>query len=228
MPLFQNLDEAALGELARATKEMFFSPGELLIDEGDESDCMYVIARGAASVVKKSRGKDILLDTLGGGDIVGEMSLLTGESRNASVRAVTTLAVGRVDQEDFRRIMTHLPSLRSSVWSAFAHHRFDNLLRHDWRYSQMTHEAICAWWTTAESCGELDVGDVASPTFSQSPDTAAFIFLATGQLDISGSTRSAPALLQVQQHSVYRVTSPAYIMRLPQPPSELPQSTNSS
>ncbi len=227
MPLFQNLDEEALGELARATKEMFYSPGEILMRDGESSDCMYVIARGAAAVFKQSRGKEILLDTLGGGDIVGEMALLTGESRNATVRAVTTLAVGRIDQDDFQRIMNHMPSLRSSVWSAFSHHRFDNLVRNDWRYSQMSHEAVSTWWATAEPCDELEAGEVASPKFSRTADTAKFLFLASGQLDISGSKRSAPALLKVEEHSVYRVTSLAYLVRLPEPPSPLPPSNKS-
>ncbi len=214
MPLFQKLDRDAVRQLAEVTKEEFFSPGDVLIKEGEESDCMYVVARGAAHVFKQSRGKEILLDTLGGGDIVGEMALLTGEPRNATVRAATTITVGRIDQDGFQRIMNENPRLRESIWAAFSHHRFANLIRRDWRFSQLSHDVIEQWWKRREDCGELMTGDVISVAFSTTKNPAAFLFLASGTVDISGSKRSAPTLLRVDEHSVYRVLSTAYVVRL--------------
>ena len=218
MPLFRQLEDAALEELAKATEEMVFSPGDIIISEGDASDCMYVIARGAASVTRQSRGSEILLDTLGGGDIVGEMALLTGENRNATVRAVTTATVGRIDKAAFRRIMKHAPSLRATVWAAFSQHRFANLVRHDWRFSHLGQTEVTTWWNGAEPCGELEVGDVADPIFAGTTNPAAYLFLASGCLDISGSKRRAPALLRVVEHSVHRVVEAAYVLRVPDSP----------
>ncbi len=219
MPLFRKLDPSALRQLADMTEEVFFSPGDILIREGDDSDCMYVVARGAAHVFKQSRGKEVLLDTLCAGDIVGEMALLTGEPRNATVRAATTITVGRIDQAGFGRIMKETPSLRESIWTAFSHHRFANLVRHDWRFSGLPQEAIEQWWESSEGCGELVAGDVVSTSFSATQQPAAFLFLASGELDISGSERGAPALLGVDEHSVHRVTKAAYVVRIPSAPA---------
>ena len=221
LPLFQNLDDKELKELALATEEMAFSPGEVLIKEGDESDCMYIIARGAAHVVKHSRGQDILLDTLGGGDIVGETALLTGEPRNATVVAVTTVTVGRVNQTDFERIMSGSPGLRASVWSTFASHRFHNLVRRDWRFSHLSHESAADWLRSSIALGDLQPGEVAAPIFPETEEPASYLFLASGSLDISGSKRSAPALLRVEEHKVYRVVEPTYALCLgPEPTAQ--------
>jgi Na+/H+ antiporter len=220
LPLFQGLDAKELAELAVVTEEIALSPGQVLIKEGDASDCMYIIARGAAHVVKKSRGKEILLDTLGGGDIVGETALLTGEPRNATVVAVTTLTVGRVNRVDFERIMSSAPTLRGSVWSAFASHRFHNLVRRDWRFSHLSHEAVAAWLSSGSTLGELETGEVADPTDPETGARAHYLFVASGSVDVSGSQRRAPTLLGVEERSVYRVVEPAYVLRLGAEPSK--------
>ncbi len=214
MPLFRDLDEEELTELADATEELAFAPGEVFIKEGEQSDCMYIIARGAAHVLRESRGKQVLLGTLGGGDIVGETALLTGEPRNATLRAVTTLTVGRINQSDFERIMKGSSTLRASVWTTFAHHRFHNLVRLNWRYSSLSQEEIASWLGTSESCGELQIAEVINPISPETGKQAKYLFLASGSVDISGSVRSAPALLGVDEHSVYRVLAPAFVLRL--------------
>lgn len=213
MPLFSKLEPEALQELAIVTEEMIFAPGELLIEEGHESRCMYVIARGAAHVLKVSRGKQILLDTLGGGEIVGEMALLTGEPRNASVRAVTNLTVGCIAQSDFERIMTSHPSLRDSVWQAFTRHRFDNLIRKDWRFSSLNHDECLAWLASGEVCGELEANTIVDVKFSDGKQ-AEYLYLVSGSLDCAGAKRHSPALLKVGEHEVYRVDRKAYLVRM--------------
>jgi len=221
LPLFRNLDTKELAELAAVTEETVFNPGKVLIREGDESDCMYIIARGAAHVFKQSRGKEILLDTLGGGDIVGETALLTGEARNATVVAVTTMTVGRVSRVDFDRIMSGSPNLRSSVWLAFASHRFHNFIRRDWRFSHLRHDAVAAWLNWGSSLGELSIGDVVDPIDPTTEERTPYLFVAAGSLDVSGSLREAPVLLRVEEQSVYRVVEPAYILRIGAEPEGL-------
>lgn len=65
-----------------------FDAGETIVREGDESRELYILQSGSAEVVKKSGGKDIRLTTLKKGQFFGEMSLLEGTARSATVRAL--------------------------------------------------------------------------------------------------------------------------------------------
>ena len=64
-----------------------FGRGERLIEEGAEGDSMFVLLRGAVQVSVSKNGSSIPVATLNEGDCFGEMSLLTGERRSATVRA---------------------------------------------------------------------------------------------------------------------------------------------
>ena len=66
-----------------------FSPGEVILREGDSSKDMYIIQVGKVKIVKKMAGNDIELATLEKGDFFGEMSLLESEPRTASIIAET-------------------------------------------------------------------------------------------------------------------------------------------
>ena len=90
---------------------------------------VYVIARGAVHVLKRVGDDEFLLDVLGGGDLLGEMALLTGAPRNATARAVTALTVGRIDRAGFDRLLETQPSLREQVWRALRRRSFDNAVR---------------------------------------------------------------------------------------------------
>jgi len=84
VPLFRRLDPKHLRALAAASVDRTFDAGESILFEGDEGVGFYLVAEGEA-VVEKS-GKTV--GTLRPGEFFGEMALLYGEPRSASVRAV--------------------------------------------------------------------------------------------------------------------------------------------
>jgi small-conductance mechanosensitive channel/CRP-like cAMP-binding protein len=86
-PIFQCLSEEHLDTIVKQSRLDHFGKGERVIEEGAEGDSMFVLLRGAAQVLVAKNGSAIPVAKLNAGDCFGEMSLLTGERRSATVRA---------------------------------------------------------------------------------------------------------------------------------------------
>jgi len=89
-PIFQHLSRSSLQSVAKTAKVQRFAAGAVLVTEGEDAVAFFVIVNGEADVVK-GLGRDdaVVLDKLGELDFFGEMALLDGFPRSASVRALT-------------------------------------------------------------------------------------------------------------------------------------------
>lgn len=76
-------------------------PGEIIFRQGDAGDCLYIIAEGEVEIsLGEDTGKHTLA-TLGPGEFFGEMSIITGQPRNADATAVKRSLVLHIKKEDF-------------------------------------------------------------------------------------------------------------------------------
>lgn len=91
--LFASLPEDEIKQLIDRVIPQLFSPGQMILEEGDSGDSIFFIKSGHARVVSHILGKELELATLSAGDVFGEVAFLTGRPRTASVIALDMLEV---------------------------------------------------------------------------------------------------------------------------------------
>jgi ATP-binding cassette subfamily B protein len=91
-----------------------FLPGQDIVQEEGQGDAFYIIRSGTAEVFKKSAGTKAI-SQLGEGDFFGELALLTGYPRAATVRARDEVTVFRLSKEDFDHLITVYPKIKESI-----------------------------------------------------------------------------------------------------------------
>jgi pilus assembly protein CpaE len=102
IPLFKNLGQEALTQLGQASTIEEFPDGELLLKQGDESVDVFILLRGTARVVADHDGTEEYYTTLSVGAVFGEMGVMRGQPRSASVRAGNSVRVLRIPGDAFR------------------------------------------------------------------------------------------------------------------------------
>jgi NTE family protein/lysophospholipid hydrolase len=108
--LFGPLEQAALHELQAAVEWCHLGPGELLFRAGEPGDALYLVVNGRLrATASDSSGRQRLLGEIGRGECVGELALLSGEPRMATVCAVRESDVVRLSQELFARLLEQHP-----------------------------------------------------------------------------------------------------------------------
>jgi Fe-S-cluster-containing hydrogenase component 2 len=98
-------------------------PGQAIIEEGDDSYDVFVIRRGSMVVEREIAGKPVFLSYIPAGSFVGEMSLIDGGRRTATVRAAIRSEVIRLDGDQFRRLMRSYPALVNKLRNDMASRR---------------------------------------------------------------------------------------------------------
>lgn len=129
--LFSPLKPDVFEKLARAFKTQLFARREVVIEQGVEGDTFYMIGSGRFEVfVKKAKAKHrfgVKVAELGPGNFFGEMSLLTGEARTATVVAVEESEVYALGKEDFREILQGHPEVSAQLAAAASERVTQNL-----------------------------------------------------------------------------------------------------
>jgi len=116
VPAFQGIDEEVLRALASKLVSRTYLEGEPVVTEGGRGASMFLIARGAVAVTAKDEsGQDVHLSTLDAGSFFGEIALLLGGTRRATVRAVTPVNLLELDREGLEAVMGDNPGLAEQV-----------------------------------------------------------------------------------------------------------------
>jgi small-conductance mechanosensitive channel/CRP-like cAMP-binding protein len=112
---FAPLGPADLEALARTMRHLVFGPGEVIIRVGEEGDSLFLIRAGEVSVKIGIDGLEREVAVLHQGQFFGEMGLMTGEPRRATVVAKQSAECYVVDKAMFEEIVRHSPGLLGEI-----------------------------------------------------------------------------------------------------------------
>ena len=117
--LFSELNEEQLGMIANLVIVKNFNRDETVVLEGDDSvQALYLIATGSVQVYMTGiDGRETILSFLERGDFFGEMSLIDGEPRSASVRTVTDATLLVIHRESFLSLLRKSPEIAMALMS---------------------------------------------------------------------------------------------------------------
>jgi hypothetical protein len=113
-PLFETMSDEERKAVVEVMELEQFSEGDVVIAEGEPGSALYVIVSGAMKVYGKGpRGDSVYLANLGEGDFFGEVSVLTGKPRTATITAAQRSELLRLDKEKLDEIVGRHPRVKN-------------------------------------------------------------------------------------------------------------------
>jgi CRP/FNR family cyclic AMP-dependent transcriptional regulator len=105
-PLFAGLDRGHLEDVVAVGQRVSYDPGQAIVERGDQGDAMYIVVDGVAEVDIGGR-----YHRLERGDFFGEMAVLAGKPREATVKAVEPMVALRIPAEEFQAFLASNPQI---------------------------------------------------------------------------------------------------------------------
>jgi len=125
-PLFKCLSDEQLDALMPRGRVVHFGKDEKLIRQGETGESMFILVEGEANVVFERNGSSKFVASLGPGDCFGEMSLLTGERRSATVIANTDCEVVEIARPVLAKSLKQNPELLKELSQLLAKRQMEN------------------------------------------------------------------------------------------------------
>jgi CRP-like cAMP-binding protein len=123
--LFSHLDDDERRDLARSARRTPFGRAEVITRQGAQANWLYVLTKGEAEVRIASPEGDRRVAVLKAPSFFGEMALMTGQPREATVVALTEVECLRVDKADFQEILQRRPAIANRISEILAARRVE-------------------------------------------------------------------------------------------------------
>lgn len=103
--LFRGMSDDEVREIVRTSKSRLLKAGEALFNQGETASALYIVEYGELEVrAQGALGEEVVLAMLGSGTVVGEMAILEGSPRSATVEALSDCRVFELSREDFEAL----------------------------------------------------------------------------------------------------------------------------
>lgn len=112
LPLFNGVPDVVLEELAAHVTTVSMEKGEVLFNRGDPGDAVYLVQLGWLKVVlNDSGGNELVINQIGPGEIIGEMSFIDELPRSAGAVALSPVQMYRLGNADFKTVLDRYPQM---------------------------------------------------------------------------------------------------------------------
>src|SRR6185503_11347105 len=113
LPLFSGLSPSQVADIESRMRRREFAPQQLIVREGGPGDAAFLVVSGLVAVRHKDpdSGVEFVLAELGPGQMFGEMALITGKARTASVLALQPTTCAVLERSDFERALQDHPEI---------------------------------------------------------------------------------------------------------------------
>jgi len=125
VPYFHGLGAGTIADVAQLLRPSDFAAGTVVVRRGQPGDCMYFIVTGEITIDIKPPV------TLGPGEFFGELALITGEPRSATVVAKTACELLHLDLADFRQLTARHPDVAKQIEAEASRRRRDGVVRRE-------------------------------------------------------------------------------------------------
>ncbi len=116
VPIFSGLSDDELAQVSKHAVTRAFPKQVIIINEGDQTDSLYVILKGKVKVfLSDEQGKEVVLNTQGPGEYFGELALLDDAERSASVMTLEPSSFMMISKQSFQDLLAAHPSIAYSV-----------------------------------------------------------------------------------------------------------------
>jgi len=121
VPIFKMMSVEEIGALAAGARPLLLGPTQRFVVEGHHGTSLFLIADGEVEVRRRNTdGSDWLVETMGRGQVVGEMALLTGETRSATVRSVDETIVYEIGRHQYEPLLRAHPEWHDELAAVMA------------------------------------------------------------------------------------------------------------
>jgi CRP-like cAMP-binding protein len=121
--LFSSLSDEELMALAESVKPAPFARGEMITQQGKKAHWLYVLTSGEAEVKVTRDGTEKHVAHIVAPNFFGEMALMTGAAREATVIAASDVQCLRVDRDDFSALVRKRPQIATEISAMLAERR---------------------------------------------------------------------------------------------------------
>jgi len=121
VPLLAALDEETRSRLAELTQLVKVEAGDMVFRQGEPGDSMYIIRAGLVEVLVERATGPVVIRLLGRGEFFGELTLLKGGVRSASIRAIRDTELLRIGKDEFAQLVLSSPNAALGLCGNLAH-----------------------------------------------------------------------------------------------------------
>lgn len=115
IPMFQDVEIAKLRLFALSGQRMSYEAGDVIFQQGDPAEAIYVILDGIVDVIRESDSGRVRLAQIDEGHMFGETGVLCDSPRSATIEAASPVCVLQIDRHTFNEVARDVPQLSLAI-----------------------------------------------------------------------------------------------------------------